>query len=79
MFRIFDGAKTRPKILKAIDEAIYNGAKPPIEILIYKYRKLFNLSHKDMMHEPVDEFYTNLYIYAGIKEKSRLEAKHGNG
>jgi len=47
--------------------------------MIYQYRKLFSLSVEDMAKEPVDQFYTNLYIYAQIKEKERINAKHGNG
>ena len=31
-----------------------------------------------MNAEPLDEFYTNLYIYAQIKKKEELESKHGN-
>lgn len=29
-----------------------------------------------MMEEPTDEFFINLFIYAQIKEKIRLETKH---
>ena len=31
-----------------------------------------------MREEPIDEFYTNLYIYAQIQKKLEKEAKHGS-
>ena len=48
-----------------------------MEVLMYRYREIFGLSATEMEAEPVDTFYTNLYIYAQISEKQRIEAKHG--
>lgn len=31
-----------------------------------------------MEEEPVNEFFTNLFIYAEIQEKLRIESKHGS-
>lgn len=41
------------------------------------YRKMFSLSAEQMESEPVDQFYTNLYISAQIDNKQRIEAKNG--
>lgn len=76
MFWGFDGATAWPKSLGAIDEAIYNGASPPLELLIYQYRKLFHLSYTQVLDEPVSELFTSLYIYAQIQKKQELESKH---
>lgn len=78
MFPTTYGARIRPKSIGAIEQSIFNNAPPPHEILRYKYRKIFGLSAAEMDAEPLDEFYTNLYIYAQIKKKEELESKHGN-
>ncbi len=65
-----------PKSRSAIDDAIYNGAPAPFEVLKYQYRKLFHLSARQLAEEPVDELFTNLYIYAQIKEKERMDIEH---
>ena len=70
--------KSRPKILSAIDNSIYNDAPPTPEILSYTYRKIFKLSYEDYLKEPSTEFFTNLYIYSQINKKQELEAKHGS-
>jgi len=49
---------------------------PTEEILAYKYRKLFSLTAREYEEEPIDQLYTNLYIYGQIKKKEELEAKH---
>jgi len=41
------------------------------------YRKLFGLTEAEVEQEPVDTFYTNLYISAQIAEKQRIEEKNG--
>lgn len=46
-----------------------------MELLKYKYRELFHLSAKEMAEEPIDQFFTNLYIYAQISKKQEKEAK----
>lgn len=38
---------------------------------------MFNLTATEMEAEPVDEFYTNLYISGQIENKRRLEEKNG--
>lgn len=70
------GARSRPKSLRAIDEHIFNQAPMPFEVQAFLYRKLFKLSYEQFLNEPIDEFFTNFYIYAQIKEKERLESKH---
>ena len=35
------------------------------------------MTEAELEQEPVDTFYTNLYIYAQMNEKQRIEAKHG--
>lgn len=49
-----------------------------MDVLKFRYRKLFGLTAKELREETSDEFLTNLYIYAQIQEKGRLEAKHGS-
>lgn len=61
----------------AIDEAIYNDAPYPDELDEFIYRREFGLSAQEMVEEPVDQFFTNLYILAQIKRKRRIIAKHG--
>lgn len=43
----------------------------------FMYRKLFNLSEAQMDSEPIDVFYTNLYIHGQIENKKRIESKNG--
>lgn len=69
--------KDKPKILRAIEESVFNNAPPPPELLEYKYRKMFGLSAIEFAQEPIDTFYTNLFIHAQIAEKQRIEAKNG--
>ena len=73
----YNRTENRPKIIRAIDESIFNNAQPPIEVLEFKYRKLFGLSESELAHESTHTFYTNLYINAQIQEKQRIEAKNG--
>jgi len=35
------------------------------------------MTEAELEQEPVDTFYTNLYISAQINEKQRIEAKNG--
>lgn len=60
----------------AIDNAIFNNAVPTEELIAFQYRKLFKLTAEEYEAEPVDQLYTNLYIYGQIKKKEELEAKH---
>lgn len=71
------GARTRPKSIEAIDNAIFNNGESTDALIAYEYRKLFKLSAAQYEAEPVDQLYTNLYIYGQIKKKEQLEAKHG--
>jgi len=41
----------------------------------YLYRKLFGLSAEEMENEPIDDFFTNLKIYAWIEEKKQREQR----
>jgi hypothetical protein len=77
MSRDLYGTITKPKSLDSIDQAIFNGAPMPSDMIKYTYRKLFHLSAQEFEHEPVDQFYTNLLIYSKIQEKQRIESKHG--
>lgn len=77
MFREVDGARTRPKSIEQIDNAIFNNGTPTDEIIAYRYREIFGLTAQEYQDEPVDQLYTNLYIYGQIKKKEELEAKHG--
>lgn len=36
------------------------------------------LSYEELQNEPIDEFFTNLYILAQISKKMELESKNGN-
>lgn len=67
---------SKPKSLKSIADSIFNGKNPPLELQQYIYRKHFGLSASDLDAEPVDQFFTNLTIYAYIQEKERLEQKN---
>ena len=49
----------------------------PDELVRYHYRQLFGLSSEEMHNEPVDEFFTNLFIWGQIQEKQRIENDHG--
>lgn len=77
MFSNTHREKQRPKSREAIDNAIFNNGEQTIEILKFKYREIFGLTSKEMLEEPTDEFFTNLYIYGQIKKKEDIEAKHG--
>lgn len=77
MFCDFDGAEARPKRLDLISEAIFNNQEPPDELLRFTYRRLFGLSAAEIANEPMDEFYTNLFIYAEMQKKEELMNKHG--
>lgn len=35
------------------------------------------MTEAELEQEPIDTFYTNLYIHAQIAEKQRIEAKNG--
>jgi hypothetical protein len=58
-----------------LENAIFYGAKPPLELLKYKYRLLFKLTAEELEKEPADQFFTNLLIYGYIKEKEKFEIK----
>ena len=60
-----------------IDQYIFNGSGYSPEVARFQYRKLFGMTEAELEQEPVDTFYTNLYIYAQMNEKQRIEAKHG--
>lgn len=77
MFSDINRPGARPKSITAIEQSIFNDAPPPIEILRYRYRKMFGLTEQELEQEPIDTFYTNLFIHAQIAEKQRLEAKNG--
>lgn len=78
MFQDYNWRNPRPKSTSAIDEAVFNGANAPIELLEFRYREKFCLSAEQMEAEPTDKFFTNLYIYAQIRRKEELENKHGS-
>lgn len=69
--------ETRPKSITAIEQAVFNNAPASMELMRYKYRKLFHLSAEELEKEPIDQFFTNLYIYAQIQKKEELINKHG--
>lgn len=70
--------RSKPKIDEAVQDAIYNGANAPIEVLKFQYRKIFGLSAAELEEEPADQFFTNLRIYSYIKDKQRLEQNNVN-
>ena len=74
-----DEWETKPKSLEAIQDIIYNESKiaAPPELAKYIYRKTFHLSAQEMEDEPIDQFFTNLQILGYMKDKERLESKHG--
>lgn len=49
----------------------------PSELYRYLYRHEFGLTAEEMDNEPAHEFFLNMQIYAWIKKKQELEAKHG--
>lgn len=38
---------------------------------------MFSMTEAELEQEPIDTFYTNLYIHAQMNEKQRIEAKNG--
>lgn len=72
-----DGATTRPKSIEDIDNAIFNNGIAPDEVIAFRYRKIFGLTAQEYEDEPIDQLYTNLYIYGQMNKKEELEAKHG--
>lgn len=69
MFRQDHRRATRPKIIRAIELAIFNDDRWPDELVRYTYRKLFNLTSEEMEKEPIDELWLNLKIYGLLEEK----------
>lgn len=44
-----------------------------MELIRYRYRKLFHLSAEQMEQEPVDELFTNLIIHSYDRERREAE------
>lgn len=44
-----------------------------MELIRYRYRKMFHLSAEDMEKEPADELFTNLVIYGYDRERREAE------
>lgn len=77
MFSDIYGAADRPKRLKAIVEHVFNNAPEPMDVSKYRYRQLFGLTAQELAVEPIDQFFTNLFIWGQIQEKNRINEKHG--
>jgi len=60
-----------------MENAIFNDGPPTDEILAFRYRQIFGLNAQEYEEEPIDQLYTNLFIYGQMKKKEELEAKHG--
>jgi hypothetical protein len=67
--------QSKPKRLEVLEDAIFNGIGAPEELQRYIYRREFGLSAAEMEAEPVDQFLTNITIYALIKKKEELMSK----
>lgn len=50
----------------------------PPEMLQYKYRRMFHLTAQEFAEEPVDQLFTNLYIWGQIEKQKELINRHGN-
>lgn len=47
----------------------------PDELIEFQYRKMFGLSHQEMLDEPADKFFTNLLIESLLRDKESKEAQ----
>lgn len=66
----------RPYFKSGLEGAIYNGsAQIPIELVEHQYRKLFNLSSKELFEEPADVVLLSLEIESMLRDKEAKEAK----
>lgn len=73
---------TKPKLERALAEAIFNNMPAPIELVEYRYREKFNLSNAQMMAEPLDKLFANLKIMEfeskrSEEEQRMMERKYG--
>lgn len=77
-----DFRNPKPKLERALAEAIFNEMTAPIELVEYRYREKFHLSNAQMAAEPLDKFFTNLKIMEfeskrAEEEQKMMERKHG--
>lgn len=69
---------TRPKSRDSIDNAIAND-RFDLDVARFHYRKMFKLSALEMEQEPMDRFFTNLYISSEIQKKMEREQRLNRG
>jgi hypothetical protein len=48
----------------------------PRELELFYYRQTFGLSALELEQEPIDQFFTNIFILGQIAEKNRINNKH---
>ncbi len=60
---IFNGSKNHPEASLAIAE--------------HSYRKMYGLSHRELLDEPSSKFLLNVTIESLLREKKEREMKHG--
>ena len=78
MYCLTQGECTRPKLIQAVELAIFNDQAPPLELLGHIYRKLFKLSYKQLADEPIDQIMLALEIEKLLQEKQERDNNSSN-